>query len=95
MNTLDPYDIVDTDDRCYCWVHHEYENCSGRPYRICGECHHVYRTPKDLVDAFNETSRHAAEHWAELLYDTAPDIRHLNDHEHEYIGFCQYCLHDW
>ena len=50
----------------YCFWHHEYEpddNC----YIICGECFHVYRTERELIDAFNrmqaENYREIQEYW--------------------------------
>jgi hypothetical protein len=80
----------------WCYHHHEYEDRGPDPYRICGECGHVYRTPADLVNAYNYESKHMAEHWNELLMgDTVPDVRQLTVEQHMHIGFCQYCLHDW
>lgn len=80
----------------WCYHHLQYEDAAGDVYRVCGECLHIYRTPEDLVKAFNEESRRMAEHWNELLKGTTvPDVRTLTIAEVQHIGFCQYCLHDW
>jgi hypothetical protein len=94
MKELDPYDVIDTDERTYCWHHMAYENSAGVVYRICGECHHVYRTPEDIVRTFNEEGRIMAAKWNDLLLVDI-DVREMTLDEGEHIGFCPHCLHDW
>ena len=35
-----------------CFFHDRVEDVTDSTYRVCGECHHVFPTRKDFVNAF-------------------------------------------
>lgn len=73
----------------YCYTHHQEEDVFENPYRICGECFHVYNTPESLIIAYNED---ITEEMIDACGNTPP-IKTLE--EVETIFFCPVCIHDF
>lgn len=71
------------DDEHHCWEHHV-DEWVEEPFRVCGECFHVYATGKSLVDAYNAEIACPGEDW------TPAPARVVAD-----IFFCPLCIHDF
>lgn len=73
----------------YCWIHNVNEDCDPMPYRVCGECGHVYNTPESLIIAYNED---ITEEMIDACGKT-PLMKTLA--EVDSIFFCPICIHDF
>lgn len=82
------YDDLDrlNEDRSVsvCWACCLAEPVEGSPYRICGECGHVYQTEAILLSAYWR-DRENPEHGRGYLTDPLPAE----------VFFCPECLHDF
>ena len=71
----------------WCYMHDTFELSSGA-YIVCGECQHVYQSPRALRKAWRRTGREIDgwRRWLHPIHLMTPARR---------IFFCQECLHDW
>jgi hypothetical protein len=67
--------------RSYCALHHKCEPNRKDDFTFCGECWHVFRTAKELVDTY--------------MQEAPPRDTPRPRPEAEDIAFCPLCLHDF
>lgn len=71
----------------WCYVH-GYEPEIENPYKICGECFHIYPTAFDLVQDYNDENYKA---W--LAFDQGTPW--IPTYDVDKIYFCAHCAHDF
>lgn len=68
---------------------HGYEPLNGTEFKVCGECHHAFKTEADLLYEHNKLIAEIAvtEQNRDLLRNMTPDPRR--------VYACPLCTHDF